>query len=119
MSYHRFQFVAFATFVSGLCAVGCSHGEGEKPPAATAATSVQSSGYTPPEDVRVVTVTVQDVDKDNHTVTFKAHVLPEANIERNGSPIKIDQVKKGDTLRMYVDTRTGEVVRADVFEGQQ
>jgi hypothetical protein len=96
---------------------GCSHGSGEQPPAATAA--VQQPGYTAPQDVRVVTVNVKDVDPDAHTVTFTATVTPEANIERNGQPIRIDQLKKGDHLRMYVDTRTGQVIRADVSEQSQ
>jgi hypothetical protein len=69
--------------------------------------------------VRVVNVTVEDADPGKHTVTFKAQVTPEANISRNGTPIRIDQLKKGDQLRIYVDTSTGEVVRAEVTQQGQ
>lgn len=119
MSNDRFHRHALVSIAAGLCLIACSHKSGEQPPAATAATSVQREGYTPPADVRMVTVHVMDVDADNHTVTFKAHVLPEANLERNGMAIRLDQLKKGDTLRMFVDTRTGEVVRAEVTEQAQ
>ena len=109
-----------ALLFAGLCVAGCSHhGSGETQPPAAESTSYQTSGYTAPEDVRVVNVTVEDADASKHTVTFKAQVTPEANISRNGTPIRIDQLQKGDQLRIYIDTRTGEVVRAEVTQANQ
>jgi hypothetical protein len=65
---------------------------------------------------RIVTVTVKDVDRAAHMVTFQAHVKPEANIQRNGVPIQLDQLQPGDSVRMMVDTSTGDVTRVDVVK---
>ena len=65
-------------------------------------------------DMRQATITVMKVDKANHTVTFKAHVQPEANVTKDGQPIKLDQLKEGDQVRASFDPSTGEVKSLDV-----
>jgi hypothetical protein len=123
MITREFSHIAAALFVVAPCLAACSHSSGEQAPPAAAAPAPETStmtqtqgGYTSPEDVRIVSVKVEDVDRENHSVTFKAHVMPEANIERNGRNIRLDDLQKGDSLKMFVDTRTGEVVRMDVTQ---
>jgi hypothetical protein len=79
-------------------------------------TTVESSGTASPENIRVVTMTVKEVDKDEHKVMFEVKVRPEANLMKNGRPIKIDQLEEGDQLKISLDTKTGEVVKAQVIQ---
>jgi hypothetical protein len=66
--------------------------------------------------LRAVTITVQDVDPKTHTVTFQAHVKPEANFKSGqGTPIRIDDLKKGDQVRAAFDPKTGDVVAVQVL----
>jgi hypothetical protein len=66
--------------------------------------------------LRAVTITVQNVDPKSHTVTFQAHVKPEANFKSGqGTPIRIDDLKKGDQVRAAFDPKTGEVVAVQVL----
>jgi hypothetical protein len=75
----------------------------------------QNAGAAASGNQRVVTVTVKDVDRDQHLVTFQAKVRPEANIMRDGTPIRIDQLQPGDSVRMALDVSTGDVTRVDVI----
>ncbi len=66
--------------------------------------------------LRAVTITVQDVNPQTHTVTFQAHVKPEANFRSGqGTPIRIDDLKPGDQVRAAFDPKTGEVVAVQVL----
>ena len=67
-----------------------------------------------PGDVRQLSLKVKDIDKKNHKVTFEAQVTPEANIEENGQPIKLDQLEKGDEVRASFVPGTGEVTKLQV-----
>ena len=64
--------------------------------------------------MRQATITVMKVDKASHTVTFKAHVQPEANVTKDGQPIKLDQLKEGDQVRASFDPSTGDVKSLEV-----
>jgi acetamidase/formamidase len=77
-------------------------------------TTVERSEPGSAANIRTLTLTVKDVDKDEHKVTFEAKVKPEANLMKNGQPIKLDQLEEGDVLRVSMDTSTGEVVKAQV-----
>ena len=65
-------------------------------------------------NLRQATITVLKVDKATHTVTFKAKVQPEANLTKDGQPIKIDQLKEGDQVRASFDPATGDVKSLEV-----
>lgn len=69
---------------------------------------------TPKSNIRHLSVVVKDVDRDEHRVTFEAKVSPEANIRSNGRPIKLDELNKGDAIRIAFDPATGEVVKTEV-----
>jgi hypothetical protein len=77
-------------------------------------TTVERATQAAPGDIRTVTLTVKEVDHATNTITFQAKVSPEANLKKNGVPIKIDQLSAGDTLKIAFDPRTGEVARAEV-----
>jgi hypothetical protein len=79
-------------------------------------TTIQKEGKFQEKDLRTVTVTVKEVDPANHRVTFEATVRPEATTS-SGEPIKLDQLKEGDTIRAAFDPKTGEVYRVDVTPG--
>jgi hypothetical protein len=66
------------------------------------------------KNLRQLSLKVKDVDKANHKVTFEAQISPEANIQENGVPIKIDQLKAGDEVRASFVPQTGEVVKLNV-----
>lgn len=76
-------------------------------------TSKQKAGTYKSADLRMVTLTVKQVDAQNHKVTFEATVKPEAKTS-SGKPIKLDQLKEGDTIKAAFDPKTGDVVRVDV-----
>ncbi|MBS2030757.1 MAG: hypothetical protein JST54_22825 [Deltaproteobacteria bacterium] len=65
-------------------------------------------------NLREATITVLKVDKATHTVTFKAKVQPEANLTKDGQPIKLDQLKEGDQVRASFDPATGDVKSLEV-----
>jgi hypothetical protein len=77
-------------------------------------TTTQKEGTYKEGALRTVTVTVKEVDSKNHKVTFEATVKPEANVTESGRPIKLDQLREGDTVRAQFDPKTGEVVRVEV-----
>jgi hypothetical protein len=79
-------------------------------------TTIQKEGMFKEKNLRTVTVTVKEVDPANHKVTFEATVRPEATTS-SGEPIKLDQLKEGDTIRAAFDPKTGEVYRVDVTPG--
>jgi hypothetical protein len=67
------------------------------------------------DKMRMVRITVKDVDPGEHKVTFEAHVSPEAKVQgQAGEPIMIDQLKPGDTLTAAIDPKTGDLVAAKV-----
>jgi hypothetical protein len=128
----RFAGVASAICVSAISMTGCSH-HSEEPPPAMAPSKGEVASARPATDVtmehpeqyqsaaeagdqRVVTVTVKDVDREQHMVTFQAKVSPEANIMRDGRAIRIDELQPGDSVRMAVDMATGDVTRVDVVK---
>jgi hypothetical protein len=125
---HQFVRVACAACVTAISMTGCSHGGGQEPPPASAASVSEVATARPAEDLtvtrekndvenqRIVTVTVKDVDPDLHVVTFQAKVRPEANIMRDGRAIAIDQLMPGDSVKMAIDMATGEVMRVDVMK---
>lgn len=79
--------------------------------------TIEKGGAPPDSELRHVTFTVKQVDKANHTVTFTAKVSPEANIEKNGQPIRIDQLRPGDEVRAAFDPSTGEVMKVQMIGG--
>lgn len=79
-----------------------------------ATTTRQKAGTYRSTELRTVTLTVKQVDPENHRVTFEATVKPEANLTESGRPIKLDQLKEGDTVKASFDPKTGDVVRVDV-----
>jgi hypothetical protein len=85
----------------------------QQQPGATA----QAGGVYNEADLRTVTLTVKKVDPSKHTVQFEATVKPEADIKQSGQPIRIDDLKPGDTVRASFDPKTGDVVRVDVRRG--
>jgi hypothetical protein len=84
-------------------------------PGDTHMTTERATG-TKAADARTLMVTVKDVDRDTHMVTFQAKISPEANIRQNGQPIKLDQLQEGDALRIQFNPKTGEVMRAEVLK---
>ncbi len=67
------------------------------------------------DQLRVVKLTVKDVNPQNHKVTVDVQVSPEANFQsQTGTPIRIDQLKPGDTVSAAFDPKTGEMVSAKV-----
>jgi hypothetical protein len=67
------------------------------------------------DQLRVVKLTVKDVNPQNHKVTVDVQVSPEANFQsQTGTPIQIDQLKPGDTVSAAFDPKTGEMVSAKV-----
>jgi Cu/Ag efflux protein CusF len=80
------------------------------------AVTKQKGGTYDPSKLRTVTVVVKEVDAKAHRVTFEATVKPEATTS-SGQPIKLDQLKEGDTIRATFDPKTGEVVKMDVTPG--
>jgi Cu/Ag efflux protein CusF len=77
-------------------------------------TTVERETTMPESAMRQATVTVKSVDKKHHKVTFEAQVRPEANVEKNGQPIKLDQLKPGDSVRASFDPSTGQVMKLEV-----
>lgn len=82
----------------------------------TEKTVVEKATNTPAANVRTVTITVKDVDRAANMVTFQAKVSPEANIKKDGMPIKINELQAGDSMQVSFDPRTGEVTRAEVIK---
>ena len=70
----------------------------------------------PQESLRTFTLTVKDVDKNQHKVQFEAQVSPEANIMESGQPIKLDQLEEGDQVRASFDPKTNSVVKLEVIK---
>ena len=64
---------------------------------------------------RTITLTVKEVNADQHKVQFEAQVSPEANIEESGNTIKLDQLKEGDQVRASFDPKTQSVVKLEVI----
>ena len=79
----------------------------------------QAAGTYKASQLRTVTLTVKQVDPSNHRVTFEATVKPEANLTESGRPIKLDQLREGDTVKAAFDPKTGDVVRVDVTPGSK
>jgi Cu/Ag efflux protein CusF len=99
-----------AILLAGTALAGGSDDAGAQPGQTT---SKQKAGTYDPAKLRMVTLTVKQVDKRNHKVTFEATVKPEATTS-SGKPIKLDQLKEGDTIKAAFDPKTGDVVRVDV-----
>jgi Cu/Ag efflux protein CusF len=104
-----------------LLAAGAARGEdtskgdaSKQETQAPGTTSKQKAGTFKSTDLRTVTLTVKQVDPQNHRVTFEATVKPEANVTSSGKPIKLDQLKEGDTVKAAFDPKTGDLVRVDV-----
>ncbi len=75
--------------------------------------TMQQGGTYDEKSLRTLTLTVKSADPAKHKVTFEATVKPEATTS-SGQPIKIDQLKEGDTIRASFDPKTGDVVRLDI-----
>jgi hypothetical protein len=106
---------ACAAAIAAAVATSSSAQEAAPPKGgATKTTTMERPTTTPAKNLRTVTLTVKDVDRDEHKITFEAHVKPEANISSNGRPIALDQLQKGETLRVTMDPATGEVIKAEV-----
>jgi len=103
--------VALVVALAGIS--GCSKSSAQEAPG-DRKTTMERQTNTPPQNIRTVTIKVKDVDRPAHKVTFEAKVSPEANIVHNGRPIELDQLNKGDSLRVSFDPATGEVMRAEV-----
>ncbi|MGC4113252.1 MAG: hypothetical protein QM765_00945 [Myxococcales bacterium] len=87
------------------------------PPGSTSKTYEQGT-TTPPQNLRIITLRVLGVNKEEHTVNFQAKVKPEANIMQSGQPIALDQLKPGDEVRASFDPSTGDVVKLDVTKAK-
>jgi hypothetical protein len=106
---------AAAVLLAGAAAAAGESKGGAAGPGET--TTMQREGTFQEKNLRIVTLTVKEVDADKHRVTFEATVKPEANVTSSGRPIKLDQLREGDTVRAAFDPKTGEVVRVDVTPG--
>jgi FlaG/FlaF family flagellin (archaellin) len=105
--------------VAALLGVGYSISSAQEAPTEMeqrTTTVERSQSGSSAENVRMVTLTVKEVDEDEHKVTFEAKVRPEANLEKNGRAIKIDELSEGYQLKVSIDTKSGEVVRAQVVQ---
>jgi hypothetical protein len=71
-------------------------------------------GSTQGKDLRQVTLTVREVDPAAQTVTFEAHVRPEA-----GGTTRISELKEGQQVRASMDPKTGEIVKLEVLSAPQ
>ncbi len=78
--------------------------------------TMQRETSMPEQAMRKVTATVKSVDRKNHKVTLEARVTPEANIIENGQPIRLDQLKPGDSVSASFDPNTGEVMKIEVVK---
>jgi hypothetical protein len=83
------------------------------PPGSTT-TTMEKNTELNPEDLRKVTITVKSVDRSKNMVTFQAKVAPEANIESNGQPIRLNELKPGDSVRASFDPSTGDLIKLEV-----
>ncbi len=77
-------------------------------------TTKQKAGTYQSSQLRTVTLVVKQVDPEKHRVTFEATVKPEADVTSSGRPIKLDQLKEGDTVKAAFDPATGDVIRVEV-----
>jgi len=68
-----------------------------------------------PDQMRMAQIKVTHVDKKSHMVHFVAKVQPEANLTKDGQPIKLDQLRRGDEVRAAFDPQTGEVIKLEVI----
>ncbi len=72
------------------------------------------------DDLRVVQLTVRNVDPANNKVTFDAKVSPGASFQAGqGNPIAIDQLTPGEQVRAAFDPATGNVVAVEVITPQR
>ena len=108
--------LALVAALAGLA--GCSESSAQQAPSQPAPSdrkmTVERQTGTAPGNIRTVVIKVKDVDRAAHKVTFEAKVSPEANISRNGQPIRLDQLNEGDSIRVSFDPRTGDVTKAEV-----
>jgi Cu/Ag efflux protein CusF len=109
----RWKSVTVGGAAALLIAVGASAAGSSEQGAQSGTTTKQKAGTYQEKNLRTVTIKVKEVDQKNHRVTFEATVKPEATTS-SGVPIKLDQLKEGDTIRAAFDPKTGEVVRMDV-----
>ncbi len=102
--------------LAGLASAQSSSGSmgGQPLPPGSTSKSYQQGTATPPQNLRIITLRVLGVNKDEHTVNFQAKVKPEANIQESGQPIALDQLKPGDEVRAAFDPSTGEVIKLEV-----
>lgn len=61
-----------------------------------------------------VTATVKEVDRTNNKVTLEANLDPSAQVEKNGSPSSLENIKPGDSVRASFDPTTGEITNLEV-----
>jgi hypothetical protein len=104
---------AAALLVAGLSSPARAQSSTSDRPAETTTTTKTRETNLPESSLRKVTVRVQSVDPAKHTVILEAHVSPEAEVQSNGQPIKIDQLKAGDEIRASFDPQTGDVVKVE------
>ncbi len=104
---------AAAILLAGAAVAAESDSQGAASSPSSGTVTKQKGGTYQAKDLRTLTLTVKQVDPQNHKVTFEATVKPEAT-SSSGKPIKLDQLKEGDQVRAAFDPKTGEVVRVDV-----
>jgi hypothetical protein len=112
MTTMRWGVGAVAALLLAGAAVGDEPSKQEAKSAGT--TTKQKEGTYKEKDLRTVTLTVKQVEPEKHRVVFEATVKPEANVTSSGRPIKLDQLKEGDTIRASFDPKTGDVIRMEV-----
>ena len=107
--------VVAALGLSGLAFAQAAGSSGQAPQGKEKYTYEKQSGVNK-QKLRTFTLTVKDVNRDQHKVGFEAKVSPEANIMESGQAIKLDQLKQGDQVRASFDPKTNSVVKLEVVK---
>lgn len=104
-----------AVGIALISAAGCTRSTSQAQAPGDQKSTVEHRSTTAKENIRRLSVTVKDVDRDEHKVTFEARVSPEVNIVQNGQPIALDTLQKGDSIRISFDPATGQIVKTEVL----
>lgn len=101
--------IGAAIMTLGLAAPAIAQ-EGMEPAPGQEKITVERSTELPKGQEREVTVTVKEVDPQNHKVTFEARVNPEA-----GGAVRLDKLQEGQQVRATFDPSTGEIISLEVL----
>jgi hypothetical protein len=71
----------------GIGGAALAQAGGGAPSAGSEKRTYEKPSNIPQQNLRTFTLTVKDVDEDEHKVQFEAQVSPEANIMQRGQPI--------------------------------